>query len=476
MSRQSKLVKVLWMWVAPVVGLSVLGLAVYFYFRSPTMKAYRLRMTAGNALGMRHQLALRLGSDLSQRNITLELIPSSGSEQALDWVDRRELDVALVQGALSSAGRPHVREVAALHVEPMHLLVKKELFKDAATSLTALRGKTVDLEEVGSGTHSLASAILDFVGLGPRDQDAAGGYVPVSLDRKELFAEQDTTRLPDAVFLISSLPSPTVSYLVTRHGYRLVPLPFAEAFALRSLTEAAPDTGHTPAVERVVVGRIVATAIPAYTYGVEPAVPERPLSTLGTRLLLVAHQDVPPRAVFQLVEASYGAEFGQLVRPPLDPKLMDLPPEFPWHGGAVLYQQRNAPLLSGQTMDSAHKGLAIFAAAASGLFVLWQWSKQRAQLTHDKGLNEYIGQVTRIEEQVLEADQGGAWTVADLLALQERLGRLRIKALHELAREKLTGKELLSAFLLQVSDVRASLARVILQRTGDAEAHAAARH
>jgi TRAP-type uncharacterized transport system substrate-binding protein len=465
MSLRSKLFRILWKWVAPIAALTALGLAVFFYLHSPAPKTYRLRVTAGNVLGTRHQLAVRLQGDVTRRNLVLELVPSAGSEEALDWVNRREVDVALVQGGLSSVGRPNVREVAALHIEPMHLLVKKELFKDASASLTALRGKTVDLQEVGSGTHSLATAILEFAGLRPRDQDPAGGYLPVSLDRKELFAEQDTARLPDAVFLLASLPASTANVLATRHGYRLVPLPFAEAFALRSLTEPAAEADpQAPARGRVVMGRMQAATVPAFTYGVEPAVPAQPLPTLGARLLLVAHRDVPPQAVFQLVEATYGAEFGQIVRPPLDPKLMDLPPEFPWHDGAVLYQQRNTPLLSGQAMDSAHKGVAIFAAAASGLFVLWQWLKLSGQVVRDKAFNNYISQVTRIEERVLTAEKDRPFAVADLEALQDQLCRLKIQALDEFAREELKGNELLLGFLVQVNDARDYLARLVVQR------------
>src|SRR5262249_5940458 len=206
---------------------------------SPAPKNYRMRMTAGNELGMRHQLAMRLQKEAADRNVDSELIPCAGSEEALDWVNARRVDVALVQGALSPAGRPNVRQVAMLHIEPLHLLVKKEILPEASASLIALRGKTVELDEVGSGTHTLATAILGFVGLQPRDQDPAGGYVPSVAGRQQLLTETDVSRLPDAVFLLTSAPAHTISHLVHRHGYRLVPLPFAEAFALDSLAQPA---------------------------------------------------------------------------------------------------------------------------------------------------------------------------------------------------------------------------------------------
>src|SRR5262249_10561051 len=160
-----RLRKVLWKWVAPITGLAALAFAIFYYFHAPGHGRYRLHMTAGNVKGTRHQLALRLGTEAARRNLTLDVAPSAGSEEALDRGNRRELDIALVQGGLAANGRPHVRQVATLHIEPMHLLVKKELLGDASASLTALRGKTVDLEELGSGTHSLAVAILSFIGL-----------------------------------------------------------------------------------------------------------------------------------------------------------------------------------------------------------------------------------------------------------------------------------------------------------------------
>jgi TRAP-type uncharacterized transport system substrate-binding protein len=462
-SAENKLIRVLWKWVAPLAAVAALALAGFFYFHTGGQRSYHLSLTAENALGIRHELAQRLQKEASERRIALALRPSEGSEQALDWVNDRNVDLALVQGGLTKRDRLNVRQVAALHIEPMHFAVKKELSSDASASLLALRGKTVDLEQVGSGTHTLATAILEFVGLLPRDRDPVHGYIPVSLDRKELFTEQDTSRLPDAVFLVGSLPAPTVKYLVAKHGYRLVPLPFAEALALGSLAKPSEDDNEAPSRGRMVLGRIQATTIPAYTYGIEPAVPEKPLPTLGTRLLLVAHKDVPARAVFQLVEQTYTSEFGQVVHPPLDARLMDLPPEFPWHDGAVLYQKRNAPLLSGEVMDSAHKGFAIFAAAASGLFVLWQWTKLYGNVTRNKGFKDYIMQVTRIEERVLLAERGIPLGRSELYALRDQLYSIKTEALDQFANSDLAGKDLLFGFLLQVNDVRDYLARLILR-------------
>lgn len=468
MLRGARFNRIVFRWLAPAVGVAGLGLALFFYFHTPAPKSYRLRATAGNELGMRHQLAVRLQKEAADRNLALDLTPCSGSEEALDRVNTRRVDVALVQGALSPAGRPDVRQVATLHVEPLHLLVKKELLPEVSTSLTALRGKAIELEEVGSGSHSLGTAVLEFVGLRPRDQDPANGYIPMTVGREGLLGEADVGKLPDAVFLISSLPSPTITHLVHRHGYRLVPLPFAEAFALESLGRR-DDSLAAGSRGAIINGRIQAATIPAYTYSVDPPVPDKPLPTLGTRLLLVAHKDVPPRAAYRLVEATYAAEFGKIVRPPLDPKLLDLPPEFPWHDGTALYQDRNSPLLSGEVMDSTYKGLAIFAAAASGLFVLYQWAKMSGQRARISGLGRYLAEATRLEERVMAAEQSRPVVPADLVALRDELNRLKTEALDELTQDELAGRELLTGFLVHVNDLRSHLTALIHRHDRGAE-------
>jgi hypothetical protein len=65
----------------------------------------------------------------------------SGSEEALDLVNSGKVDCAFVQGGLGVGDRPNVRLVAMMQIEPLHLLVRKELAEKVADHLTALDGR-----------------------------------------------------------------------------------------------------------------------------------------------------------------------------------------------------------------------------------------------------------------------------------------------------------------------------------------------
>jgi TRAP-type uncharacterized transport system substrate-binding protein len=448
----------MWVWVAPIAALSALALAFFFYYHSPRARHHGLSITAGSFQSTRHQLSQVLQRNVSGLGLELDPRETAGSEEALDLVNAHTLDLAFVQGGLRVDGRPNVRQVATLNMEPLHLLVKTELAEKVTAHLTALDGKTVNLGAVGSGTHSLAIEVLRFAGLHPQEPGRSGGYVGTAMSRHDFASIKDRTGWPDAIFLVSSLPSETAKVLVHEHDYRLVPLAFGEAFSLDALNGTDSSHGHRRSM--VEKGRIGATTIPAFVYQVEPPVPAVPLPALGTRLLLVAHRDVNVEAVRRLVDAVYSTEFASASRPPLDVKLLDLPPELPWHEGTRIYLERNTPVVSGVLMDSAHKGFAILAAAASGLFVLWQWLKQRNRFLRDRGFNKYISEVTRIEEKAAHLEHRSAGSRQELLALRDELARLKTEALDLFTKGDLAGHELLQGFLVQVNDVRDYVTRL----------------
>jgi TRAP-type uncharacterized transport system substrate-binding protein len=458
-STSQRVRRLIWKWVVPLVGVAALGVAVYAYFHAPRNRSFHLTALAGSTVSTRHQLAEMLRPELEQCGLSLEIRSSHGSEEALDLVNQGQIDLAFVQGGLGVGDRPNVRLVAMLQIEPLHLLVKKELADKVAERLAALDGKTVDIGEPATGTHTLAAAVLAFAGLTPHVEGKPGGYVVKELDHAKLTTAKRAD-LPDAIFLVASLPSLVTTHLVRHHGYQLVPLPFGEAFALSSLAEekGQPHTSHT-----IDKAHTYATTIPAFTYGVEPPTPPVALPTLGTRLLVVANKDVDPRAIERMIECIYGSKFAQVIRPPLDAKMMDMPPELPWHDGAEAFRQSTRPLVSGDVLNLAQKGTVILGSVGSGAVVLWGWLRRRRQTRKGQEFRKLLNDVTRLDEDAMYMEESGKANVELLLGVRRQLAALRSKVLDRFAEGELDDNELMSSFLAHVNSSRDNLTRLIAQ-------------
>ncbi len=90
----------------------------------PQERLVRLRMTAGQEQGTRHRIARALGREAARHALLIELHPTAGSDEAMAAVESGGVDAAFVQGGLDMAFHPTLRQVAVLHVEPLHLLVR----------------------------------------------------------------------------------------------------------------------------------------------------------------------------------------------------------------------------------------------------------------------------------------------------------------------------------------------------------------
>ena len=221
---------------------------------------------------------------------------------------------------------------------------------------------------------------------------------------------------------------------------------------------------------------IVNTEIPAFTYGVEPGVPEQPLPTFGTRLLLVARADVDARAIGSLLDAVFATEFSETARPPLDAKLLEFAPELEWHEGTVQYLGRNKPLIAGDVIDFLEKGTSLTGALLGGLFFLGHWIRQRYRRTRDLGFETYMSKVTGIERQALKLELGAMLDLKELVHLQAEISRLKSEALEKFAEGELGGEELMSSFLTHVNDARNYIARLILHERDSLEERAASQN
>ena len=397
--------------------------------------------------------------------LAIELQAMAGSEEALEALESRRIDVALVQGGLDMVNHRDLRQVAVLHVEPLHLLVKEQIERAVARNFAWLRGKVVNLGERGSGTYSLATEVMAFSGL-----RAKIDYTESTRSYADLEQETDESQLPDAVFSVSTLPSPIARHLVTKHHYRLVSLPFHEAFALGALDhDSAPPYSPGETVSLINRRCVYDAMIPAFAYEIEPGVPPEAIHTLGTRLLLVARKDMAATTIRRLLEVVFNSSFSQVLQPPLDAKLLDAPPELPWHDGTTEYVRRNSPMIAGDVIDLVEKEVSILGVLAGGLFCLTQWARRRYRWRRARSFEAYILQVAEVERRALALSRAPTLDLAALLQLQEDLARIKGEALEQFAEGKLGGEDLMSGFLAHASDARDFLMRLILHQRDNLE-------
>lgn len=448
--------------MAAALFLSAVAIGLYVNFSNRSSFHRELTITGGSASGSRAQIALSLAGEAKKQGLKFKVIDSEGSKQALERVDRGLLDMALVQGALDPAAYIHVRQLAALHIEPLHLLVKPELHRAVLENFASLRGTTVNLSTPGSGTHDLALEVLRFAGMKPRRPDGSGDYQASTGSYEELL-KMDRGNLPDAVFTVSDLPSPIVRHLAAKHHYQLVPLRFGEAFSLGSFGDERQKKGPPrDDADDVTKFRIYPTVIPAYTYGIESPSPPTPLATFGPRLLLVAHESIPTQAVRLVLETIFSTNFAQYYRPPLDPSLLDLAPEYPWHVGTDEYREYHKPLRAGQVVDLMEKATSLTGAVVGALFFLRQWLRQYFRRKRELGFESYMVKVAAIEQKALELEMGVMLDLRELLRLQVEVSRIKNEALSRFAAGKLEGEALISGFVTHVNDARNYLTRLIL--------------
>ncbi len=229
--------------------------------------------------------------------------------------------------------------------------------------------------------------------------------------------------LPDAVFTLGMLSPPVALVAFGELRYRVLPLPYAEAFAQSRFMDLEQDertsNEHPLAVQREFV---YDAAIPAFVYQVEPAVPPRRIHTLGTRLLLVAHEGVDPNAVERLLERIFHTRIARVMHPPLTPELLSLPHELKLHRGTRDYLRRNEPLITGASADLVSNVVSIGGALIGGALFLGQWLHTRRRQRHHEIFDAYIRRVATIERRASEIELSAELTLAPLVELQRVAG------------------------------------------------------
>jgi TRAP-type uncharacterized transport system substrate-binding protein len=213
--------------------------------------------------------------------------------------------------------------------------------------LRNLRGRSINL---GSGqrtvTYALSQEILSFAGLAPSD------FQPMATTSEQLASETELDRLPDAIFIATMPPSALVRRLVVHFEYRLIPLPFGDAFRLTALQ----DMGHPARPDPIRKEHLVDAIIPAFAYQASPPVPPQSIVTIGCRILLITNRNTDRAIVVELLNLMITSRFAEAMQPSLDSGVVRQLAEVPWHQGALDYRSRDEPVITGERISVLSNG------------------------------------------------------------------------------------------------------------------------
>jgi hypothetical protein len=447
------------------VALFIFGVRQLVHLGRPA--TYRLNMLV-DIEPNRQVIARRIAAEARKRGLEIELssqvFPALESLKLVDAPNT--IDIALVPEGVGGPGRyPNVRQVAALGIASLHVMVRPELYEPAARSLAALRTKRINCGSPSSVMRVLARDVLRFSGLRPPTASDAGDYREDAVPTEDLLARLDEitalppdernraiAALPDAALFLSATPSLLARRLVAVAGYRMISLPFTEAYTLDRLNVHDPQM----AADDEVVDRswIVATTVPPQLYGSDPPVPPEPCRTLGSWILLVAQAPSDPEAVARLLEVIYESPLTGLIRPP---PLRDQVAQFELHRGTELYLRRRQPLFTPELMSQLGRLLGGLGAFASGLLGLYGFLR----ILQLRRFESYYQEVRRIVQVArgLEVDPDApADPDSRRSYLLDQLDDLKSEAIRDFADGGLKGEGLLAGVVALVNDTRSSLA------------------
>jgi TRAP-type uncharacterized transport system substrate-binding protein len=460
------------------LGVGGIALALGIALHEPERSSRPLTLTAGPAGTSRAWVAGELATAAAAHGLVLRVVEATDTDDELRQVEAGAIDLALVSGAYTTPQHQHVREVTPLYVEALHLLVRKELWPGVALGgFDFLRGRRVAVGAAGSANAALARSALAFAGLQPRSEAGGGDFDAIEVDAAEVwarFARGERAALPDAIFVLATVPSLRAAPLLRDAEFALVPLPFAKAFRLSWL--GSDHTGPDDPIDR---NAVVDSVIPPYTYGVAPPTPAEALHTLGTQLLLVAHDGVPRDSVELLLEAIFHSRFARGVYPTLEQPSLTTPTRLRHHLGTRDFLARYQPFVTGEKIDELNNSLSIVGAVAGSLLFFWQWRRQRRQEALDEAVGHYLIRVAGIERRMAAQELSATLELEPLVALRREVIELKSEVLERFTGGELGGYATMAGLLVPINAARDQIGELILhvrenlEQRADAEGRSA---
>lgn len=416
-----------------------------------------LRMSAGPENTRRHTVAQYVVAEASHNGLPIELIATAGSEDCLNRLKAKQLDAAIVSNGVVVPDDRDLMIVAALQVEAVHVLVRKDMANGEPLA-KHIRGKRVNLGVPGSTERLMARDFLKFARVKLPTSEEAGEIIPMELSKSDLhqrcqaiLAASGTEKekliadLPDCLLVLASMPSQVAQQLIDAADYRIVPLPATQAFLLDTLQE-----GHarTTVLEREFLER---TVIPMNSYFTTRGWPEADCQTIGTRLLVVVHRDAAHPSVQRLMKTLFEAPLAHRLQTKSPREIAN---SYSIHPVAASYLDRDKPvLLINKAMEWFSKGLSFFGAFSAGALSLYSFLRRKKTRTP----TEYFAEIRKLELASLQAkavSQESAAAGELSQQLDRSFAKLRQELIEDICEGRIKGDLVIANILAVLRDAR----------------------
>lgn len=399
------------LWVYALIALVVLGaIAFAWRFVAPPPPREVTVATAGVG-GAYHAAAEAWARLLAREGITLRLRPTEGSIENLRLLtaDPPEVDLALVQGGVGGAGEyPGLESLGAVFFEPLWVFVRAGL---PDIRLAGLRGLRIAIGPEGSGTRALALRLLQANRIGPDQATLLPLIGHAAVDA--LLAGT-----ADAAVFVSAHPTAPIERLMRSPDVTLVD------FSLRADAYVAAF----PYLTRV--------ALPAGAIDLAEDLPPSTIVMVAPMAEVLAHSSIHPQIVALLMEALTETHRGRQLFAPAGRFPSADPTDWPLHADAARYLRHGPGFLKRylpfwvavwiERMWVLIIPLLTIAIPLSRIAPpLWRWQI-------DRKVYRWYRHVKRLEAALKEArtEQERGRVIAELDALQERVGRVRVPLTH----------------------------------------------
>lgn len=248
----------------PLVILAI-GFAVAGKFIQPAPPD-TLTIASGGTSGAYYAFAQKYKEILAREGVTLKIEVTSGSVQNLEMLRSGKIDAAFLQSGIGRQQEDDVLySLGSLYFEPLWVFHRGDA---EINLLNGLKGRTIAIGGVGSGTRTFVEPILARNGVtrqNTRIRDSGGKPSADALRRGEL----------DAAFYIASAESPIIRELIEDPSLELMTFERAEAY-----------TRHYLYMSRVI--------LPRGMVNFETDVPAVDKTLLAAAATLVIHDNLHP--------------------------------------------------------------------------------------------------------------------------------------------------------------------------------------